>query len=542
MSIRADIATELPAAELVFAFVAPLGTPLQVVEDALHGALSTHGYSPGVSVRLSRLLDELRPTPDGERPQERQERLMGVGNELREKHGDDHLALLAISTVKAARESTETVKASRDPTESGPLLRQAHVIRSLKHPDEVSRLRHVYGKGFFLLGVSAPRDVRLAELIEKNFPKDEAERLLDKDASEEAASGQQTRDAFELADAYVRVDPTHTDRAAAKICRIVDLLFSYPFHPPTPEEHAMFMAYAAALKSSDLSRQVGAVVTSAHGDVLASGANDAPGELQPRLCPSAELDSSTNDAAGPDYIRGYDSNERERNKILAGVIRALVPREEAETELTPMERAALIEKYKKKLKGTGILDLTEFGRAVHAEMAALMACVRIGVSPRDGTLYCTTFPCHNCAKHIVSSGVREVFYVEPYPKSKARDLHGDEICLPDEEGATESDQRVRFRAFEGVGPRRFLDLFSLTLGSGRPVKRKKKSADGQRMGWEAGEDSRPRLPLDPRSYIEREVAAAEIFRRSLHNHDMVSDQEDEHGPEAADDDEPEAGA
>ena len=535
MSIRTDIATELPDAELVFAFVAPLGTPLKAVEEALHQALSAHGYSPGVSVRISKLLDEMVETPPEERPHQRQERLMDAGNNLREKRGNDHLALLAISTVKAAREEAE---------EGAPLRRQAHVIRSLKHPDEVRRLRHVYGKGFFLIGATAPRDVRLQALIEKNFPKDEAQRLLDKDASEEAASGQQTRDAFDLADAYVRLDPTKTEQAVKKIRRIVDLLFSYPFHPPTPEEHAMFMAYAAALKSSDLSRQVGAVVTSAKGDVLASGANDAPGGIQPRSCPSPELDTATTEAAGPDYLRGYDSNERERNRILSRVIRALVPGEEGEAELAPADRAKLIERYKEQLKGTGILDLTEFGRAVHAEMAALMACVRIGVSPRGGALYCPTFPCHNCAKHIVASGVREVFYVEPYPKSKARDLHGDEICLPDEEAPGDDDERVRFRAFEGVGPRRFLDLFSLTLGSGRPVMRKKKGADGQRVDWQPGQDSRPRLPLDPRSYIEREVAAAEIFGQSRQNHDKVGDQEGEHGREAAEakDDEPEAGA
>ncbi|MDN3612645.1 hypothetical protein QWZ16_23945 [Vibrio ostreicida] len=26
------------------------------------------------------------------------------------------------------------------------------------------------------------------------------------------------------------------------------------------------------------------------------------------------------------------------------------------------------------------------------------------------------FPCHNCAKHIVASGIKRVVYVEPYPK------------------------------------------------------------------------------------------------------------------------------
>jgi deoxycytidylate deaminase len=241
-------------------------------------------------------------------------------------------------------------------------------------------------------------------------------------------------------------------------------------------------------------------------------------------------------------MRGYDSNERERNKILAGVITALVL-DEAEVlgDMTPEVRATLIAKYKKRLEGTGILDLTEFGRAVHAEMAALMSCARSGVVPVGGTLYCTTFPCHNCAKHIVASGLSAVVYIEPYPKSKAKDLHADAISLPDEDEDDPKSLRVEFRAFQGVGPRRFLDLFSLSLGSGRPIRRKQKDADGARLEWRRGVGSHPRLPLDPRSYLEREDAAAEVYRQQQRNHETLRSEETSDGPEAAEDLEPPGG-
>ena len=79
------------------------------------------------------------------------------------------------------------------------------------------------------------------------------------------------------------------------------------------------------------------------------------------------------------------------------------------------------------LKDSGLFDITEYGRAVHAEMEALLTCARAGISPRGGTIYSTTFPCHNCAKHIVTSGIERVVFVEPYPKSKALELHDDSI-------------------------------------------------------------------------------------------------------------------
>lgn len=292
------------------------------------------------------------------------------------------------------------------------------------------------------------------------------------------------------------------------IKRFIDLVMSHPFLPPTQEEHAMYLAYAASLRSADLSRQVGAVVLDRRGDVIATGANDVPsaggGPYWPRP-PHFWPASRSN--GGPDYERGFDSNERERDRILGGVIRALTAAGGADHEL--------VAKYRELLEDTGILDLTEFGRAVHAEMAALLACVRAGVSPAGGTLYCTTFPCHNCTKHIVDAGLERVVYVEPYPKSKARDLHDDAIVLVDEAGGDlrADEERVRFEIFVGVGARRFVDLFSLTLGSGRPVRRKQKGSSGARLDWQRGRDSEPRLTLDPRSYLEREEAMSRLLDR-----------------------------
>jgi len=488
------------------AFVSPLGTPLDDVQTALIEALTEHRYEVELLVRISELLDKTQGSSQEESPDTRQARLMDAGNALRFDHDGDILALMAIAAINASRDRYEGKQAI-------PREQRAYIIRSLKHPREVDRLRHVYGKGFFLLGVSAPRRLRRETLILKDFRPSAAERLLDKDAGEEDEIGQQTRDTFALADAHLWIDGGDGDRVKQKLRRILDLLFSCPFHPPTQEEHAMFMAYAAALRSSDLSRQVGAVVANRFGDVVASGANEAPaphgGAYWP---PTIEFDGETSDLGGPDYLRGYDSNERERNKILAKVIAALVPEEpKPSDDMSPDQRATLVERYKKRLKGTGILDLTEFGRAVHAEVAALMSCARSGVTPVGGTLYCTTFPCHNCAKHIIAAGITKVVYVEPYPKSKAKDLHADAISLPHEDDELPHGPRVEFRAFEGIGPRRFVDLFSLSLGSGSPVVRKRKGADGARADWRRGEGSIPRLPLNLLSYLDREALAAAYF-------------------------------
>jgi len=102
------------------------------------------------------------------------------------------------------------------------------------------------------------------------------------------------------------------------------------------------------------------------------------------------------------------------------------------------------------------MNIIEFGRAVHAEMAAICYAAKIGVSLKGAYLYCTTFPCHECARHIVASGVKRVVYIEPYPKSRVRELYPDSISI-DKNGA---DSHVGFVPFVGVSPRLYLRLFS----------------------------------------------------------------------------------
>lgn len=139
------------------------------------------------------------------------------------------------------------------------------------------------------------------------------------------------------------------------------------------------------------------------------------------------------------------------------------------------------------------MDIIEFGRMIHAEMSAISDAARLGRSIKDSTLFCTTFPCHVCAKHIVASGISEVVFLEPYPKSKARDLNPDAITFS--EG--EKQSKVLFRPFIGISPRRYRDIFE---------KGKRKDGDGRAVDWFEG-SPRPRIEDRGPSYIENEEQA-----------------------------------
>ena len=57
-----------------------------------------------------------------------------------------------------------------------------------------------------------------------------------------------------------------------------------------------------------------------------------------------------------------------------------------------LAQSALFEGESPPLRGTRAASVLEFGRVVHAEMAAICDAARRGISVQDAVLYCTTFP------------------------------------------------------------------------------------------------------------------------------------------------------
>ncbi len=466
---------EFKESELVFGVVAPVGTDISQLQSTLSTHLKLFKYQLN-PIKLSDFLLEKKTAARHRvkvvtQPEfQRISTLIDAGNKTRQlSESNEIMALYAASAISNGRGA-----------ESPVIPATVHLMDSLKRPEEVAVLRRIYGPGFFLIGVHSPEDDRRTYLEERGMSSKEADQLIERDRDERSPNGQRTRGTFHLADVFVQLDRSNLGLFKKQVKRFVDLVFGCAFETPTPDEHAMFLAYAASFRSADLSRQVGAVVVSAAGEVIATGANDVPRFGGGLYWPG--------DDDQRDYVRGVDSNKQAIDGLVRDIIKRLAPKRGAPISTT----------IEQKLVGATIHDLTEFGRIVHAEMEAIACCARVGVSPRDGVMYTTTFPCHNCAKHIVGSGLREVQYVEPYPKSRALDLHDDSISLE-----TRQSGKVLFTPFVGVAARRYVDLFSMQLGSGRPLIRKTgiKKADFSRA------DAPPRIPMPPISYLEREKIA-----------------------------------
>src|SRR5262249_24429398 len=114
-------------------------------------------------------------------------------NKIREKLGNEALAALAVSAIRAFRRaarvsstdhaeevvSGEALDVSKPaepkatPAEGGdledeelPIPSQAYIVRQFKRPEEIALLRSVYGKQFILISAYTPEDLRRRKIEE----------------------------------------------------------------------------------------------------------------------------------------------------------------------------------------------------------------------------------------------------------------------------------------------------------------------------------------------------------------------------------------
>ncbi len=474
--------------EIIIGIVSTVGTDYKTVVSYLTERLKLHNYETDeISISHSVIKKLEQPEQELDSEFKRIKAYMALGNKFRKNTKDNSILALGVASEifhKREKDDKDGVK---------PKNKVAYIINSLKHPDEVERLREIYMGGFYLIGITEDENRRVKYLQdEKGMTKEEGEEIISQDYDERKGHGQHTRDTFQLSDFFVNIDG-NSDRLKNDIQRILALIFGHPYVTPTFDEFSMFMAFSSALRSADLSRQVGAVIAK-NNEIIATGANDCPKAYGGLYWPSYDKNQNKliDKLDGRDYMRGQDSNEIEKKKIIDNI-------------LSDLPEAVDAEAVKKALLKSPLKHITEFGRIVHAEMEALLFCARNNISTRKAHLYCTTFPCHNCAKHIIAAGIEKVIYVEPYPKSKAFEFYSDAISSKED-----SSEQVIFVPFVGVGPRKFFDFFSMNLSHGYPLRRKDK--DGLTISWKP-DNSKARVQMLPCSYLEKETVATSLFKK-----------------------------
>ena len=454
--------------ELVFALVGAAGTRLDDLSKRLKESLETFGYQ-SLDIRLSDLLQNFagwtQPASPGK--PERTRHLQNMGDAFRKRlESGAAMALAGITEIRRHR-----AEISSNPEK--PATGRAYILHQLKHPEEANLLRRVYGSSFFLVAGHAARSQRVKDLGER-WAREESQpgrgalfesKALDvitADEKEDDDLGQNTRDTYPQADFFANLG---VPSGEFKIQRFVELLFGHPFHTPQPDEYAMYQAAAVALRSSDDNRQVGAVIVSLtrgpneikNADVIAVGMNEVP-----RGGGGFYWDENSPDNRDQRLLQGGEDRAAEiKVSALAELLERISQKDWLQETIKAKRSSDLARDLLPNLKRTQFMDIGEFSRPVHAEMASLIDAARRGIAVDGHSMYVTTFPCHNCAKHIIAAGIRRVVYLEPYPKSRALGLHGEEIT-PESATGVEEENKVVFFAFTGIAPSQYRQLFSMS--------------------------------------------------------------------------------
>ncbi|AXE29942.1 hypothetical protein DK842_08585 [Chromobacterium phragmitis] len=449
--------------DLVIALMGPVGSGLLAVATRLDDKLCNLGYKV-FKIKISEFIKERIASNSVDVSEESRYLVyQTAGNELRKEYKTEVLAEYAINKIDRFRLSYES-----DSEKYGE-KRFAFIIDQIKHPDEIKLLRLVYRKNLYILGVMSLQEQREARLLEEGAKLDDINAIISRDKKEPDEWGQHLEKAFKMADYFLQHPFGKPAALEKQIARFVDLIHGSNSITPTSHEHAMYVAFSAAAKSACLSRQVGACITDKYGRVIAIGANDVPSPGGGLYYANGKMDNRC-------YKKGICENDKQKDERLNSMDDAIknellsLSSEVSEEIKNKIKDERWVEKLSNAAKvSSGIRDLIEFSRAVHAEMDALVSLSRSGGGmSQDGLLYTTTFPCHNCARHIIAAGIKKVYYIEPYAKSLAISSHQDAINVVDfEDDEIEHDShstKVEFIHFSGVAPRAFNDLFSRDSG------------------------------------------------------------------------------
>lgn len=366
-----------------------------------------------------------------------------------------------------------------------PICPTVYIIDSLKNPHECDVLRNIYGRNFMLLSIYEGKGSRKDNLLNfqlssfsprcENLTEEEnkhIDRIMDTDENEREPYGRDTKGTYHKAHYFINMHSLTNE-----VRRLVNLLFNEPFATPTKDESGMLHAYFSSLRSSEPSRQVGAVIMDNDGNILSSGCNEVP------------------KFGGGLHWHDTQPDLREYKMI-------------DENHVPLGERIKKKKLEEKKCSGD---DSLEFFRAVHAEEAAICDAARRGISIQGSLLYCTTFPCHLCIKHIIAAGIKEVIYIEPYVKSMTKELFDG---LVKDKAPYDNPKVVKLRPFTGVSPKRYRYVFAKSKSD-----RKDKKCPSRIISWSLQTSSPIYLTHStPISYFWTEFYIFEKFKDSLEKH------------------------
>lgn len=337
-----------------------------------------------------------------------------VGNNIRSSGSYDSEESLPGKEITVAERINDLIKLINfyEESKNGEERKVRICIDALRNTFEIQYFRDKY-RAFYAVAVNTEDEYRRLRL-EMNFNKRQLESLDDMEypGNNTQFYKQNIEGCLEISDIYL-YNPQVNDNKYFVLTEQLVKYIALMLHPglvsPTHIERCMQLAFNAKYNSGCISRKVGAVVTGADFSVRSVGWNDVPKGQVPCNLRCVE-----------DYCRNKD------------------PETFSEFELTDdkfgevmnnINDAIGYDNRKDKMKGktfqycfkdvyTGMLGNKNqvHTRALHAEENAFLQIAKYGGAEiQGGKLFTTASPCELCSKKAYQLGIKEIYYIDPYP-------------------------------------------------------------------------------------------------------------------------------
>lgn len=287
-------------------------------------------------------------------------------------------------------------------------------IDAIRNPYEAYYFKDKY-KQFYLVSVTTNDEDRRSRL--KRFNEDQLHSLDDMEYPVDFKDGkiffqQSIAECLQISDIHL-YNPNsaiaNKEDLTRNLVRYIGLMLHPGLVSPTHIERCMQMAFNAKLNSGCLSRQVGSVITDNDYYIKAIGWNDVPqGQV------SCNLRTLQNYFTENDHDT-YSIFELENNSFRANL--QYIADYYSEWQVDNKTNLYNIPMCFKDIYNGMNKDKNQvYTRSLHAEENAFLQISKFGGRGiENGKLFVTASPCELCSKKSYQLGIRDIYYIDPYP-------------------------------------------------------------------------------------------------------------------------------
>lgn len=290
-------------------------------------------------------------------------------------------------------------------------------IDAFRNPYEAQYFKDRYS-AFYLISINtedSERRRRLGSLTNEQVDSLDALEYPTKIKGIDKFTNQNMAACIELSDIHVH-NPYSTTKErfylTEQLVKYVTLIKHPGLITPTHIERCMQVAYNAKLNSGCLSRQVGATVTDENYSIKSVGWNEVPEGQVP--CNLRDIDDLN---INKDYDI-FSVFEIEDEKFSGQIHQKCI-------DLKKMDLQGRCYQYCFKDVYTNMKKEKNqvHTRALHAEENAFLQLAKYGGSGiKDGNLFTTASPCELCSKKAYQLGIKNIYYIDPYPGISIRHI------------------------------------------------------------------------------------------------------------------------